>query len=142
MLKQSNTITVHPIHTETDYQAALQQIDQLMDMAEPGTPEEDMLDILATLVEAYEAKATPIDPPDPIGALEHYLDRKGLERKDLMPYIGTLGRVHEIMNRRRRLTLPMIRKLAAATGIPIATLAQSYALLPYETQKTSVASIA
>lgn len=140
MLKQSNAITIHPIHTETDYEAALQQIEQLMDTAEPGTPEEDTLDILATLVEAYEAKA-PIDPPDPIGALEHYLDRKGLERKDLMPYIGTIGRVHEIMNRRRRLTLPMIRKLAAATGIPIATLAQSYALLPYDTQKTAAASI-
>jgi HTH-type transcriptional regulator/antitoxin HigA len=81
---------------------------------------------------AYEAKQTPIEPPDPISALEHYLDRQGLERKDLVPYIGTIGRVHEIMNRRRRLSLTMMRKLTPVTGIPISTLAQPYDLLSYQ----------
>lgn len=123
---------IRPIRTEPDYEAALKQIESLMDIAAPNSPEEDALDVLATLVEAYEAKHYPIEPPDPIGALAHYLDRKGLARKDLMPYIGTIGRVHEIMNRRRRLTLEMIRKLAPVTGIPLSTLAQSYDLLPYQ----------
>ncbi len=124
-------MNIQPIRTKADYESALRQIELLMDCAEPGTPEEDTLDILATLVEVYETKQHPIGPPDPIGALEHYLDRKGLTRKDLMPYIGSIGRVHEIMNRRRRLTLEMIRQLAAVTGIPLTTLAQPYELAPY-----------
>lgn len=126
--------TIKPIRTEADYEAALQQIELLMDRAEPNTPEEDALDVLATLVEAYEATHHPIGPPDPIGALEHYLDRMGLARKDLVPYIGAIGRVHEIMNRRRPLTLAMIRRLSAATRIPIATLAQPYDRLAYESR--------
>lgn len=130
--------TIQPIRTAADYEAALEQIDRLMDIAEPGTAEEDALDVLATLVEVYEANHHPIDPPDPIGALEHYLDRKGLDRKDLVPYIGTIGRVHEIMNRRRSLTLVMMRKLSSATGIPLSTLAQPYELLPYEARKVVV----
>ncbi len=132
--------TIKPIRTEADYEAALQQIELLMDRAEPNTPEEDALDVLATLVEAYEATHHPIGPPDPIGALEHYLDRKELERKDLVPYIGTIGRVHEIMNRRRRLTLVMMRKLSTATGIPIATLAQPYELLPHNPRQLATHS--
>lgn len=128
-------MNIQPIRTEADYVAALKQIEDLMDTAQPASPEEDLLDVLATLVEAYAAKQTPIEPPDPISALEHYLDRQGLERKDLVPYIGTIGRVHEIMNRRRRLSLTMIRKLAPVTGIPIATLAQPYDLLSYEPRK-------
>lgn len=128
-------MNIQPIRTEADYAAALKQIEDLMDTAQPASPEEDLLDVLATLVAAYEAKQTPIEPPDPISALEHYLDRQGLERKDLVPYIGNIGRVHEIMNRRRRLSLPMMRKLAPVTGIPIATLAQPYDLLSYQPRK-------
>jgi HTH-type transcriptional regulator/antitoxin HigA len=128
-------MNIQPIRTEADYVAALKQIEDLMDTAQPASPEEDLLDVLATLVTAYEAKQTPIEPPDPISALEHYLDRQGLERQDLVPYIGTIGRVHEIMNRRRRLSLTMIRKLASVTGIPIATLAQPYDLLSYTPRK-------
>lgn len=137
MPKQYEMMDIRPIRTEADYEAALKSIESLMDSANPGTPEEDVLDVLATLVEVYEAKHFPIEAPDPIGALEHYLDRQELERKDLMPYIGNIGRVHEIMNRRRRLTLDMIRKLSPATGIPIATLAQSYELKPYQPRKTT-----
>jgi HTH-type transcriptional regulator/antitoxin HigA len=125
-------MNIQPIRTEADYIAALKQIEDLMDTAQPASPEEDLLDLLATLVTAYEAKQTPIELPDPISALEHYLDRQGLERKDLVPYIGTIGRVHEIMNRRRRLSLTMMRKLGPVTGIPIATLAQPYDLLSYQ----------
>jgi HTH-type transcriptional regulator/antitoxin HigA len=125
-------MNIQPIRTEADYAATLKQIEDLMDTAQPASPEEDLLDVLATLVEAYEAKQTPIEPPDPISALEHYLDRQGLERKDLVPYIGTIGRVHEIMNRRRRLSLTMMRKLTPVTGIPISTLAQPYDLLSYQ----------
>ncbi|MFZ4664466.1 MAG: helix-turn-helix domain-containing protein [Caldilineaceae bacterium] len=125
-------MNIQPIRTEADYVAALKQIEDLMDTAQPASTEEDLLDLLATLVMAYEAKQTPIEPPDPISALEHYLDRQGLERQDLVPYIGTIGRVHEIMNRRRRLSLTMMRKLAPVTGIPISTLAQPYDLLSYQ----------
>jgi HTH-type transcriptional regulator/antitoxin HigA len=125
-------MNIQPIRTEADYVAALKQIEDLMDTAQPASPEEDLLDLLATLVTAYEAKQAPIEPPDPISALEHYLDRQGLERKDLVPSIGTIGRVHEIMNRRRRLSLTMIRKLAPVIGIPISTLAQPYDLLSYQ----------
>ena len=127
-------MNIQPFRTQADYERALQQIELLMDRAEPGTPEEDALDVLATLVEVYEAQHY---PPDPIGALEHYLERKELTRKDLMPYIGAIGRVHEVMNRRRRLTLEMIRKLAAATGIPLTTLAQRYELAPYRSRATA-----
>lgn len=130
-------MNIQPIRTQADYERALQQIELLMDSAEPGTPEEDTLDVLATLVEVYEAQHYPIAPPDPIGALEHYLERKELTCKDLMPYIGAIGRVHEVMNRRRRLTLAMIRKLAAATGIPLTTLAQPYELAPYRSRATA-----
>lgn len=132
-------IHIQPIRTEADYAAALQQIEYLMDAAEPESLEEDTLDVLATLVEAYEAKRDPIESPDPISALEHYLDRQGLERKALVPYIGNIGRVHEIMNRRRRLSLTMIRKLSPATGIPISTLAQPYDLLSYKPRKSEKA---
>jgi len=125
-------MNIQPIRTEADYVAALKRIEDLMDRAKPASPEEDLLDLVATLVTAYEAKQTPIEPPDPISALEHYLDRQGLERKDLVPYIGTIGRVHEIMNRRRRLSLTMMRKLTPVTGIPISTLAQPYDLLSYQ----------
>ncbi|MEZ4708746.1 MAG: hypothetical protein R3A44_16170 [Caldilineaceae bacterium] len=123
---------IHPIRNEADYETALHEIEQLMEIAQPGSPEEDKLDLLATLVDVYEDAHHPILPPDPIDALEHYLDRKGLTRKALEPYIGHRGRVAEIMNRRRPLTLDMIRKLEKGTGIPASILVQPYDLQPYE----------
>jgi HTH-type transcriptional regulator / antitoxin HigA len=116
---------LRPIRTEEEYKAALAQIDALGD-PRPGTPEGDKLDLLFLLVEAYEDAVHPITPPDPIAALEHYLDRKGLAYKDLEPIIGS--QVWEVMQRRMPLTLEMIRRLVRATDIPAAILIQ-----PYET---------
>ena len=120
-------MNIKPIRTEADYQAALHEIENLMD-AQPGTPEEDRLDILATLVKAYEDENYPIPLPNPIAALEYYLESRGLTRKALEPYIGPAHRVAEIMNRRRRLTLPMIRRLEQGTRIPATVLIQPYEL--------------
>ncbi len=118
---------IRPIRTEADYQAALKEIESLMD-AKPGTPEEDKLDILAALVEVYEEKHHPIPPPSPIAALEHYLESRGLTAKALEPYIGSRSRVWEIMNRKRRLSLNMIRRLEKGTGISASILIQPYEL--------------
>jgi len=118
---------IRPIHTEEDYQAALQVIEMVMDAA-PDSDEENKLDVLATLIEAYEAKHHPIPKPHPIAALEYYLESHGLTRKALEPYIGSRGRVAEIMNRRRPLTIEMIRRLEAGTGIPATVLIRPYAL--------------
>jgi HTH-type transcriptional regulator/antitoxin HigA len=118
---------IRPIRTEADYQAALKEIESLMD-AKPGTPEEDKLDILAALVEVYEEKHHPIPPPNPIAALKHYLESRGLTAKALEPCIGSRSRVWEIMNRKRRLSLEMIRRLEKDTGIPASILIQPYEL--------------
>lgn len=108
---------IKPIKSEADYSAALREIERLMDAA-LNTPDGDMLDILVTLVEAYEAKHYPIDPPDPIEAIKFRMDQDGLTRKDLEVVIGGRGRVSEVLNGQRKLTLPMIRRLHAALGIP------------------------
>lgn len=119
---------IKPLRTENDYRAALQEIETLMD-ARPGTPEEDRLDVLATLVKVYEDAQYPMPKPSPIAALEYYLESRGLPRKALEPFIGSAHRVSEIMNRRRRLTLAMIRRLEQGTGIPATILIQPYALI-------------
>jgi HTH-type transcriptional regulator/antitoxin HigA len=108
---------IKPIRTEVDYEAALQEIERLFD-ATPGTPDGDRLDILTTLVEAYEEKHFAILLPGPVEALEYYMESRGLTRKDLEPYIGSRARVSEVLNRRRPLSLAMIRKLNTSLGIP------------------------
>lgn len=108
---------VKPIRTEAEHEAALAEIEKLWD-APPGSPECDRLEVLATLVEAYEEKHHPIDPPDPIDAILFRMDQLGLSRRDLEPYIGTRARVAEILNHTRSLTLPMIRRLHEGLGIP------------------------
>jgi HTH-type transcriptional regulator/antitoxin HigA len=109
---------IKPIHSVADYQAALKEIENLMETL-PGTPEGDRLDILATLVEAYEAKSFPIpEPDDPVQVLEYYMESRGLERSDLIPYLGSKERVSEVLNRKRGLSLEMIRRLHAGLGIP------------------------
>lgn len=110
---------IHPIHTEADYKAALKQISILMD-ADPdsGTPDGDRLDILATLVQAYEARHFPFAAPDPVEAIKFRMDQSGLSAKDLAPMIGKSNRVYEILNRKRPLTLAMIRRLHRELGIP------------------------
>ncbi len=112
---------IKPIKTEADYDAALARIEALMD-AEPDTDEGDELDILVTLVEVYEAKHYPVDPPDPIDAILFRLEQAGLERKALEPFIGHRGRVSEVLNRKRPLSLEMIRKLWKGLHIPLESL--------------------
>ena len=108
---------IRPIKNDTDYEATLAEIDGLMN-AEPDTPEGDRLDVLTTLVEAYETKYFPIDAPDPIDAILFRMEQLELKRKDLEPLIGSRGRVSEVLSGRRNLTLPMIRKLSAQLSIP------------------------
>ncbi|KPF82736.1 DNA-binding protein [alpha proteobacterium AAP38] len=106
-----------PIRTEADYEAALEQVEQLWGAAN-GTTEGDRLDILATLIDAYEAEHYPMDPPDPVEAIKFRMEQMGLTRKDLEPMIGTRTRVAEILNRRRSLSIGMIRRLHERLGIP------------------------
>jgi HTH-type transcriptional regulator/antitoxin HigA len=112
---------INPVKTEEDYQAALLEAEALMD-AELDTPEGDRLDILVTLIERYENQHCPIDPSDPIAAINFLMERKGLTPKDLVPCIGQLNRVYEVLNRKRRLSLRMIRNLHHSFGIPLDSL--------------------
>jgi HTH-type transcriptional regulator/antitoxin HigA len=116
-----------PVRTEADYDAALEEIDRLMD-ATPGTPEGDQLDILATLVEAYEARHHPIEAPDPIAALEYVMEQRGVTRTDLVPLLGSRSRVSEILNRKRRLTMEMAWRLHRELGIPAEAVIKPYKL--------------
>lgn len=118
---------IRPIKNETDYEAALAEIERLWD-APDGSPEGDKLDILATLVENYEEKHYPIPPPDPIEAIIHYMESQNLTRRDLEPYIGSRARVSEILNRKRALSLKMIRNLQTGLGISADILVQPYQL--------------
>jgi HTH-type transcriptional regulator/antitoxin HigA len=114
---------IHPIHTDTDYKATLKEISGLMDSdPDPGTPEGDRLDILATLVQAYEARHVPITAPDPVEAIKFRMEQSGLSVKDLEPFIGRSNRVYEVLNRKRPLTLAMIRRLHQSLGIPASVL--------------------
>jgi HTH-type transcriptional regulator/antitoxin HigA len=126
---------IKPIRTESDYEAALAQIDARFD-APPGTADGDLVEMLTILVEAYEEQHYPIAPPDPIDAIKFHMQRLGLTRRDLEPYIGSRARVSEILNRRRPLTLTMIRRLQAGLGIPAGTLLQSYSLVGTDQDET------
>ena len=107
---------VKPIRTKKDYENALAQIARLWG-AKSGTPDGDRLDVLATLIDAYEAEQFPMDPPDPIEAIKFRMEQQGLTRKDLEPLIGTRTRVAEVLNRKRSLSIGMIRRLSATLGI-------------------------
>lgn len=112
---------IKPIKTNTDYEAALKEVETLMS-ADPDTPEGEKLDVMATLIEAYEAKHFRMDLPDPVEAIKFEMDRKGLTVKDLEPMIGKSNRVYEILNHKRSLTLKMIWKLHEGLGIPAESL--------------------
>ena len=107
---------VKPIRTEVAYEAALIEIKRLWG-AKLGTPKGDRLDVLATLVDAYESKHHPIDPPDPIEAIKFRMEQQGLTRKDLEGILGTRTRIAEVLNRRRGLSINMIRRLHDKLGI-------------------------
>jgi HTH-type transcriptional regulator / antitoxin HigA len=107
---------VKPIRTKRDYELALKELERLWG-AKSGTPEGDRLDVLATLIDAYEAAHYPMDPPDPVEAIKFRMEQQGLTRKDLEPLIGTRTRVAEVLNRKRSLSIGMIRRLHQALGI-------------------------
>ena len=107
---------IHPIRTEADHDSAVARIAELIG-ARPDTAEGEELDILATLVDAYEAKHHAIDVPDPIAAIQFRMEQQGLTRKNLEPLIGSRARVSEVMTRRRSLTLAMIRRVRKELGI-------------------------
>jgi HTH-type transcriptional regulator/antitoxin HigA len=112
---------IKPIRTKADYRSALKTIEDLM-TARRDTPEGERLDVLATLVEAYERKHYPLDAPDPVAAIKFEMERKGLVARDLEPMIGRSNRVYEVLNRKRPLTLQMIWKLHRGLGIPAESL--------------------
>ena len=112
---------IKPVKTNADYRAALKEIDTLM-VADPDTPEGEKLDVLVTLVEAYEQKHYPLDLPDPVEAIKFEMKQKGLTVKDLEPMIGKSNRVYEVLNRKRSLTLKMIWRLHEQLGIPAESL--------------------
>lgn len=116
-----------PIHTKKDYQAALAEIERLWD-APAKSSDADKLDILTLLVERYERVHYPIADPDPIEFIHHVMDSRGLTRKDMEPYIGARGRVADILNRTRPLTLEMIRRLAVNLKLPAEVLVKPYQL--------------
>ncbi len=114
---------IRPIRTDADYKNTLKVISRLMQGdPELGTPEGDLLDVLTTLVQAYEAKHFPIELPDPVEAIKFRMEQGGLTAKDLEPMIGRRNRVYEVLNRKRPLTLAMIRKLHQQLGIPAESL--------------------
>jgi HTH-type transcriptional regulator/antitoxin HigA len=110
-------MNIAPIKTRRDYRTALKHIEGLM-RAKRGTPEGDRLDVLVTLVEAWDRQHYPLGFPDPIEAIKYHMDQKGLQPRDLIAFIGSRNRVHEVLNRRRSLTLNMIRRLHEGLGIP------------------------
>lgn len=121
---------IHPIRTEEDYRAALRQVSVFFDNEpDPGTPDGDRFEVLLTLVEAYEARHFPLELPDPVEAIKFRMEQEGLTPKDLMPMIGRLNRVYEILNRKRPLTLSMIWKLHEKLGIPAESLIRPSRLL-------------
>ncbi len=112
---------ISPVKTQRDYRRTLKEIDGLMG-AKRGTPDGDRLDILVTLVEAWEARHYMLDLPDPVEAIRYHMDQGGLEARDLIPFIGSSNRVYEVLNRKRPLTLKMIWRLHTGLGIPAASL--------------------
>ena len=114
---------IRPIHTEADYKAALREVSAFFDSEpEPGTPDGDRFEVLLALVESYEAKHFPIDHPDPVEAIKFRMEQGGLTPKDLVPAIGRLNRVYELLARKRPFTINLIWRLHEKFGIPAESL--------------------
>jgi HTH-type transcriptional regulator/antitoxin HigA len=118
-------VVVMPLRTADDHRKALAEIESLM-AAEPDTAENDRMDVLVSLVEAWEARHVAVELPDPIAAITFMMQQKGMSRRDLEPAIGSRARVAEILNRRRALTLPMIRALSKLLDLPVDVLVAGY----------------
>ncbi len=116
---------IKPIRTKQDYAAALKEIERLFD-AKPGTADGDHLEVLTTLVHAYEEKHHTVPLPNPIDAIQYYMESRGLTRRDLEKYLGSRARVSEVLNRKRAITMEMIRNLHRGLGIPAEVLIQPY----------------
>lgn len=116
---------IRPIKTKADHRAALKEIERLMS-AKPGTADGDRLEVMTTLVERFESLHEPIAPPHPIEALLYHMESRGLTRRDLEPYLGSRARVAEVLNRRRALTIDMIRRLHEGLGISAEILIRPY----------------
>ena len=120
-------MSIKPIKNEQDYEAALERIEELFS-AKQNTPEGDELEVLITLVSAYEDVHYKIDAPDPIEAIKHIMEARGLENKDLIDFLGSKSKVSEVMNKKRRLSLAMIRTLHHSLHIPASLLVREYEL--------------
>jgi len=118
-------VEIKPIKSEADYHATLEEIEQLFDAA-PDTPEGDRLEVLTTLVEADKDRRFELPLPDPIEAIEYWMESRGLSRRDLEPYIGSRARVSEVLNRQRPLSMEMVRRLHTGLGTPADILIQPY----------------
>jgi HTH-type transcriptional regulator/antitoxin HigA len=118
---EGEAMDIAPIKSRRDYQRMLKDIEGLMN-AKRNTPDGDRLDILVTLVEAWERKHYALDLPDPVEAIRYHMDQNDLQPRDLIPFIGSRNRVHEVLNRRRPLTLKMINRLHRGLGIPAESL--------------------
>ena len=129
-------MNIKPIRTEEGYEAACTRIDVIF-QAEPGTPEEEELDVLVTLIDAYEEKHFPMGKPHPIEAIKIQMEGLEISRKDLMEHLGkSSGRISDILNCRRALTLNDIRKLSKLLHIPMEVLSQEYQLEPPEPKES------
>ena len=117
----SHAVYVRPIYTDADLDAALARLDEVFHAA-PGTPEGDEAEVLGRLVQAYEREHFPLGPPDPVEAIRFHLDRLGLGQADLIPLIGTGEDVEAVLDRRRALTVDMIRRLHERLGVPVESL--------------------
>lgn len=118
-------MTIKPIKTKRDYQAAMSRLETIFD-AKPGSPEGDELEVLGILIEKYEQEHYPIEYPDPIEAIKFRMEQMGYNQNDLAKVVGLKSRASEILNRKRKLTLEMIRQLHQVMGIPTDVLIQSY----------------
>jgi len=118
---EDEVMEIAPIKNRRDYQRTLKEIEGLM-YAKRNTPDGDRLDVLVTLVEAWERKHYRLDFPDPVEAIKYHMEQNDLQPRDLIPFIGSRNRVHEVLNRRRSLTLKMIDRLHRGLGIPAESL--------------------
>ena len=118
-------MNIKPIKNQEDYDTTLSQIESLMD-AKPNTPQMDELEVLTTLIEAYEEQHYKIDAPDPIEAIKFRMEQEGLKQKDLVSIVGSKSRVSEILNKKRKLTIEMIQNLHKQLHIPVESLFLDY----------------
>jgi HTH-type transcriptional regulator/antitoxin HigA len=123
--KSKQTMTIKPIKTKKDYQAAMKRLEVIFD-AKPDTPEGDELEVLGILIDKYEQEHYPVDYPDPIEAIKFRMEQMGYSQSDLAKVVGLKSRASEILNKKRKLTLEMIRQLHQTLGIPTDVLIQSY----------------